>query len=502
MTDTIRCKRLSIIVVVLLAIMAGCERPAGFSERSGMALLVTPNLDDDDLDGIVDSADAIINGPQDREDLLRIKVPFAVDPSHVTLSGPGRRFYLVVEIEKQNDGTSILSIEGLGTRSRESHASLVVNAAGQHRTYNLNIRPFVLTSSLDHANEVFVVEVPSSKSFVNKLKEVLAAIPDGPRLSVLSVENGDHHDVWIQDATEIGVFEGTTLSAGLRGLRVKHSKDLASRIARPLDRFFATRFLGRDRAILSVGDPLPNRKWIDWFGNLEVSPPINTSQCRFPYGRILTGRQGDLSMHDSVMKFLEDQEIQWPPVILDTGFLMIGHVDEIVNFIPSPDGFKVMIASPAEGRKLLEELMAKGHGDAVLLEGKKEEARVSQILRNKIIMEANAAAESTMKRNQRKLQLELGLTEGDFIHVPMVFKKNGGSLWPNIVNGLVVGNRLICPKPFGPVIAGEDVIESEFRAKVEGTGVKLHFLDDYEAYSRKAGEIHCGTNAVRELRFE
>ena len=79
-------------------------------------------------------------------------------------------------------------------------------------------------------------------------------------------------------------------------------------------------------------------RWIDWYGNLEVSPPVKARNGReFPFGRILTGVQKGLGMHPDVLAFLEAQRLQSPPLIVDTSWLAIGHVDEVVSFVPAPD---------------------------------------------------------------------------------------------------------------------------------------------------------------------
>jgi len=68
----------------------------------------------------------------------------------------------------------------------------------------------------------------------------------------------------------------------------------------------------------------------------------------------------------------------------------------------------------------------------------------------------------------------------------------------NLVNGLVIDEHFISPKPFGPVVDGVDILEESCRKALQEAGVVVHFLDAFEAYSRNAGEIHCGTNAIRQ----
>jgi protein-arginine deiminase len=114
----------------------------------------------------------------------------------------------------------------------------------------------------------------------------------------------------------------------------------------------------------------------------------------------------------------------------------------------------------------------------------------------------NRQAESRMQDNRQLLVDELGLDGQDLIELPVLFEAHEGgalSLWPNLVNGLHVGSRYLAPKPFGPRLGGVDVLEEAVRQALSGAGVDdVHFLDDFEAYSRAGGEIHCGTNVLRQ----
>ena len=110
------------------------------------------------------------------------------------------------------------------------------------------------------------------------------------------------------------------------------------------------------------GVPRKNTRWIDWYGNLEATPPYADSHGkRYPYGRVIVGKQRELTMHPGVMKFLEAQGLQWPPFVVDTSWLAIGHVDEVVNFVPAQNkaGFKVLLPSPQAARDMLEVLVEK-----------------------------------------------------------------------------------------------------------------------------------------------
>lgn len=96
---------------------------------------------------------------------------------------------------------------------------------------------------------------------------------------------------------------------------------------------------------------------------------------------------------------------------------------------------------------------------------------------------------------------ELGLSEDDFIRIPELFIFDNlysgyGALIPDMVNCLIDGNNAVVAKPFGPVVNGKDVFE-EYVKSAFGAGYTVSFIDDWDTYHRKQGEVHCGTNTKR-----
>jgi len=66
------------------------------------------------------------------------------------------------------------------------------------------------------------------------------------------------------------------------------------------------------------------------------------------------------------------------------------------------------------------------------------------------------------------------------------------------VNMVVLGRHLGIPKPFGPLINGRCCLEEEVRSLLEPLGLHCTFIDDYYAYHKLLGEIHCGSNVRRK----
>ena len=230
------------------------------------------------------------------------------------------------------------------------------------------VAPFMLASSLDPVDEVLVVKNARSVSVVDALKQIVPQT--GAQLTTIEVQDGDEYDVWIQDAVEIGTVCIPSISGAMQvvtvlpGLRAEHQ----GINCKPLDDAVRKHFLRRRSVIADVALPRADTAWIDWFGNLEVSPPVVDHHGReFPFGRILTGAQPNLGMHPEILAFLEEQRVQAPALVLDTSWLLIGHVDEIVSFVPVQDrpGFRVLFPSTALAKRILAELTSAGLGDLV-----------------------------------------------------------------------------------------------------------------------------------------
>lgn len=63
---------------------------------------------------------------------------------------------------------------------------------------------------------------------------------------------------------------------------------------------------------------------------------------------------------------------------------------------------------------------------------------------------------------------------------------------------LVLGNQLGVPKPFGPQVKGKCALETEMCSLMEPLGLHCTFIDDFAPYHKLLGEVHCGSNVLRE----
>ncbi|MHC4845540.1 MAG: protein-arginine deiminase family protein [Planctomycetota bacterium] len=67
-----------------------------------------------------------------------------------------------------------------------------------------------------------------------------------------------------------------------------------------------------------------------------------------------------------------------------------------------------------------------------------------------------------------------------------------------MANALVVGDRFITSDPFGPRVEGVDAFAQPVIDALTPLGLTVDFVDDWYPYHEWWGEVHCGTNAVRD----
>lgn len=69
---------------------------------------------------------------------------------------------------------------------------------------------------------------------------------------------------------------------------------------------------------------------VNYGGNIEVAPPLSDSEVP----RAVIGTSASRRMDQTVVDFLYSQE--GTPVEIDTSWLKVGHVDELISFVPAP----------------------------------------------------------------------------------------------------------------------------------------------------------------------
>lgn len=498
------------------------------------ANVIIPNIDDDDGDGLPDAAVDVLSGALE-DDLLRIvlTLPASLPDDAMLRAEVEKPWASVCRVLLRDPSDDVFralkSPEGIGrdeARGKEIMIGIETSDfadEGRPPAFGLKVRfetkdgrllseetircrvaPFMMSCCLDPVADIHVVRTKLTESFVADLGPLVEAA--GAGLKAFADPAVPEHDIWIQDATEIGyASDGEhVMSVAFHGNR-----------GRKLDGLLARALLGKDGGVIRKGGYRGREaEWIDWFGNLEASPPVRVGGRDYPNGRIYAGTQRVRAMHPDVIRFLEAQGMQAPVLWLDTSWLVIGHVDEMVSWVPSRVGspYRMLVPSP----RLALEILAQAEKDApggLLNRGTKRdgdapgenERPVAEALNDKTLRSVQEFAQGKIDGVRRVLIEELGIAEADIIEIPVLFNQSSDRFagrcdaWtPNMVNSLLVGTTFIVPDPHGPLVNGKDVLFEAVKDRLEPIGCKVVAIDNYYPYHRWGGEVHCGTNATRK----
>ncbi|XP_055978550.1 protein-arginine deiminase type-6 [Sorex fumeus] len=273
---------------------------------------------------------------------------------------------------------------------------------------------------------------------------------------------------------------------------------------------------------------------MDSIGNMVVSPPVKVAGKEYPLGRILLGSsfypsKQARNMSRALRDFLYAQQVQ-APVQLFSDWLMVGHPDEFMCFVPTEvkskgkKDFRLLLASPSSCYKLFQEKKDEGYGDVQLFEEVQEEQLLSngkephtitQLLANEELRKQNDYVEKCINLNRALLKQELGLEEQDIIDVPQLFcleqltnvsssqrteKLFARPYFPNLLQMVVMGKNLGIPKPFGPQIRGRCCLEERIRELLEPLDLQCTFIADFDCYLTEVGDF-CSCANIRRVPF-
>lgn len=500
-------------------ILSEADRSTSDEWHWSRGAFVPVNNDDDDHDGERDGEDRVINGENDKSDFATIDLhihsryhgaEILFDLNHAALP-------FVTLFQKQEDTWHPVSLNhASGIEAQETihltmeaseyaHAdwdgTITLHALVRQNnrildTAHLSLRvvPWLMSANTAPVTDLFVRERGERNAmFIQELKQH----GDTLGFDVHVAPRSDlWQEMWMQDTMEIG-YSQHPVSAGI------HTQPAVLKANRQSDPVevdgFARTLLAPDFGWLSYGEsrnlsyPDPDA-WVDWYGNLEVTPPLPG----YPLGRIYYGDSGAKTMHPDIAAFLDAQELQGPAFRIDTSWLMIRHVDEIISFVEARDGTPyVLIVWPQAALDLLQSTLAEGHGNAVLNYGLNSQTTVASILNNATFVQYNQSLETDyLAVLIDQMQKELGLSDEQFIRIPVLFDYAGDAWTPNVVNSLFTRGTVLASNPRGPVIDGTDRFQEAIRNALDPFGVDIAFLDDVY-YHQNKGNTHCGTNTVR-----
>src|SRR5690606_20238906 len=156
---------------------------------------------------------------------------------------------------------------------------------------------------------------------------------------------------------------------------------------------------------------------LDSFGNLECSPPVTVGGKEWKFGRVIWGHDASRPMQPEVTDFLEAQVVQGA-FSIDTSWLDVGHIDEIISFCLHPAAakkFKLLIASAAEAVAILRRMDAGGEGSATFT--KPGLKTVSAALASVSYMDVQTRVQAKIDGVETTLRAKLGLDAADVIKI-------------------------------------------------------------------------------------
>ncbi|MCK7659902.1 protein-arginine deiminase domain-containing protein [Corynebacterium antarcticum] len=524
----------------------------------GAGAIFLANLDDDaarctyetgtpraELAACNDAADEVVNGEADALDLARLQVKAAADltdgaTASLDYDTDRARIFLLQEDGNWTPVTAsttltaaqlrtgiTLGVEGLDVmRDRATcdgrlTVTLTTTDNGSSTVDRVQLQQAPLRGH-DHTEDLQTVltlddSFKDAAPFNARLGEALGDV-ELRKLPGMEVQ-------WIQDGSEV-------FHTSIPGENGPHHMRMVMRVDRAEDGQNAMYQLrGPDIGVAEI-NVKPGTSDPSAGGNLEFLPPTPTH----PNGRAIIGvRQnpglvaedhghaGDDHGHDhgavdensptaEQLAFLAAQGYD-DPLILDTSHLAVGHVDEIVHILPADNaaGFKLLVADPGLGKKMLTDLIAEGHGDVQLVDYPNSTTTLTEAT-DEMMQRQHAVAIEVSDRNIATLKAATGLGEQDIIRYPAWYRMDlhdaydatkiypMASFNPNAVNGIVRDRHTyLAPKTFGPNINGTDAFAEHLKKEMAEAGYGVIFVDDYDYLHRGTGELHCGTNQFRTM---
>lgn len=483
------------------------------------------NNDSDQNTGEPDHSDKIIDGPNDLLDLTPIiirQIPGLSLPGkcYVSISASARKYvqlfyksgenYVYIEkkekqelpIDLLRDSDIELRIEANSYACADWDGTVTVSALVEDsgktssNSVRLKVAPFILLSAVQKALKIYVREFPGkNEKLIDALKELTPKI--GVKLKIIGTDKYKPWNIWLQDVMEVG-YSRTPFQVFHVVLNANRGKSLDAmpkqEILGPGHGWFKW-----DEFKPGTGAGRGGDSWLDWYGNLEVTPPLPGK----PFGRILYGynKHTGRSLNPQIVKMLEAQGVQTPLIKIHTGWLLIKHVDEIFNFIPvkGEKRFKILVPDVTITYRLLEQWKAEGKGALTLFRDFKENVSVSSLLKNQSLRKFNTHLQvNEIEANIKTIKQETGVPDDHIIRIPALFEKKykyAASLMPNMVNAAYMNGHILMADPKGPVFDGEDLMQKYIFQLLNKEDVIVHFIDDLP-YHKWHGNVHCATNVT------
>lgn len=345
---------------------------------------------------------------------------------------------------------------------------------------------------------------PSHPDMMKQLEERIT-----PKLMKDYVEAGGAYsasDIWMQDWGEVGMVKlRFDPKPQLLILDSNRGQELGP-LPQLLARFWNAWYMKNPSKVLSGGDS---------GGNIEVTPD----------DVLVIGDRASPEFLD----FLKRRGYKDRMALLETNWLVVGHVDEYLSIVPNDqaaEGFTIIKANPKLGLELLkkasrgelekfkplayrnlllavfDELQRQDGIQPPKPEKSDPDAFVDPELPKKArqLIKQNLALTTLIDDNINKLTDTLNRVQKhgnrgySIMSYPQLYFEYYTdkflAITPGVINQLILRKHLIVPNP------QMAVYKTNIRDVAAKLGLKIHFLDDV-LYHEKWGDIHCGTNVFR-----
>ncbi|HEV2473408.1 MAG TPA: protein-arginine deiminase family protein, partial [Chthonomonadales bacterium] len=264
-----------------------------------------------------------------------------------------------------------------------------------------NFNNFLYTTSFDLLDQVPTITIPSADS------------------------NGD---VWAQDEWEIGYIQAPRPGGAVRAMPV--FLDLPRN--RGLGNIALSQALNPNLGVFEGLKGSAALDAINYGGNIECSAPAAAGGVNYPLGRIMIGKSNPAtefhpSMNKKLHEFLYAQMVQ-PPMEVDSGWLDVGHIDEILGVVPVPatnseTASRIVVGSP---KKAISIISAVTDNNTLIMAGDDFwQMTVGQFKANRRgLLTYNTALQGRIDSIIKQLKTDLGAT---VIEVPALYDREVSS---------------------------------------------------------------------------
>ncbi|RLB64542.1 MAG: protein-arginine deiminase [Deltaproteobacteria bacterium] len=500
-----------------------------------------------------DGADTVVNGTSDLLDMARLEtVPWTEAPGDasgsVTVAGAPSG---MVRLFKNNNGTFQLYASGstLSAAELQAGVELAIEATDFVRddtlwdgyvtvtfdvdagtgpngplpdgtdTVKLRVAPVLFRHHLDEAETLYATALNSTASvaFRNELSQAMTAAGVANPLYELSGIS----DQWTQDFFETA-YMSMPAAGGAHVIHVNfRSANYTSGTLRSAGRVVFTDLRGPDVAGAVEYDPnhSDGMDSLNAFGNTETLPPHSYGGKSWPMGRVIRGSDPSYYPDQAFNLMIAAQGMDSSNgegvqnlVLIDTSWLLVGHIDETFSYMPhgsGTHGWRVIVADTLAGWNGLVNAYNNGYGSTPMFVGQYWQGSVSAqttiaaVVGDQDLADANNWALAEINDQKTALKAATGITDADFVSVPSVWWEQYNwivAYVPGIANGIALSNDDYgAPEPYGPTINGQDLFKSQTEQNLSQLNITTRWIEDWDLYHRLDGEVHCGSNTTREI---